>query len=91
LPGIEASAGRPLEQWIAAPRGTREAADVRLDCQFVINTPAHRSLGETQHVDKRDTILAMLLYFRDPADRSLGGISRSMPGSGRRASCRPSA
>ena len=74
LPGIEASAGRPLEQWIAAPRGTRDVADVRLDCQFVINTPARRASSvKTQHVDKRNTILAMLFYFRDPADRSEGG------------------
>lgn len=74
LPGIEARAGRPLEQWNAAPRATGEGADVRLDCQFVINTPSRRiSSVKTQHVDKRTTILAMLFYFRDPADRAEGG------------------
>src|SRR5581483_2211402 len=39
LPGLEANAGRPMEEWTAAPRGTRDEADVRLECQFVINTP----------------------------------------------------
>jgi hypothetical protein len=74
LPGIEARAGRPLEQWAAAPRGTGEAADVRLDCQFVINTPTRlASSVKTQHVDKRNTILALLFYFRDPADQAEGG------------------
>ena len=74
LPGLEANAGRPMEEWTAAPRGTRDEADVRLECQFVINTPArHASSVKTQHVDKRNTILALLLYFRDPADHAGGG------------------
>jgi hypothetical protein len=74
LPGLEARAGRPLEEWKAAPRAVGDTADVRLECQFVINTPSHRvSSVKTQHVDKRNTILAMLLYFRDPEDRSEGG------------------
>jgi hypothetical protein len=74
FPGIEDRAGRPLEDWRAGPRGLGDDGEIRLDCQFVINTPARRpSSVKTQHVDKRTTILSMLLYFRDPEDRSEGG------------------
>jgi len=74
LPGIEARARKPLAEWKAAPRAMAEGADVRLDCQFAINTPSRRTSSvKTQHVDKRNTILAMLFYFRDPADRTQGG------------------
>jgi hypothetical protein len=74
FPGIESQAGRPLEDWRAGPRGLEDDGEIRLDCQFVINTPARRpSSVKTQHVDKRTTIFSMLLYFRDPEDRSTGG------------------
>jgi hypothetical protein len=74
FPGIEERAGRALEDWDAGARGIKDDGDVRLDCQFVINTPAKTpSSVKTPHVDKRDTILSMLFYFRDPDDRSEGG------------------
>jgi hypothetical protein len=74
FPGIEQRAGRALEEWDAGARGIKDGGDVRLDCQFVINTPAKKpSSVKTPHVDKRDTILSMLFYFRDPEDRSEGG------------------
>lgn len=74
FPGIEDQAGRPLEEWRAGPRGLADDGEIRLDCQFVINTPSTRpSSVKTQHVDKRTTILSMLLYLRDPRDRAEGG------------------
>jgi hypothetical protein len=74
FPWIEDRAGRPLEDWRAAPRGLKNDSDIRLDCQFVINTPSNRQKSvKTQHVDRRTTILSMLYYFRDPEDRSEGG------------------
>jgi hypothetical protein len=74
FPAIEAQAGKPLADWQAGPRGIGEGGDIRLDCQFVINTPARRTSSvKTQHVDKRTTILSMLLYLRDPEDDAAGG------------------
>jgi hypothetical protein len=84
-PDLERKAGKRLEDWRAGPRrskGDRDGLDVRLDCQFVINTPwPEDDAGEgasppsvkTPHVDKRDTILSALLYFRDPDDDRPGG------------------
>jgi hypothetical protein len=77
FPDIEARAGRPLNEWIAGSRRVRtarDALDLRLDCQFVINTPAKQASSvKTQHVDKLTTIIAMLYYFRDPGDLADGG------------------
>ncbi|HVM84123.1 MAG TPA: 2OG-Fe(II) oxygenase [Candidatus Binatia bacterium] len=78
FPGMEQQAGRPMEQWKAGARRDRKEKDdldLRLDCQFVINTPARQLTAsvKTQHVDKLTTILSMLYYFRDPEDRSEGG------------------
>ena len=84
-PDLERKAGKNLEAWRAGPRrgkDDRDGLDVRLDCQFVINTPwPADGAGEgvnppsvkTPHVDKRDTILSALLYFRDPEDDRPGG------------------
>jgi hypothetical protein len=82
-PDLERMAGKELEAWRAGPRGAPGDLDVRLDCQFVINTPwpagkaakatwPQRSV-KTAHVDKRDTVFSALLYFRDPGDRGSGG------------------
>jgi len=82
-PDLERTAGKELEAWRAGPRGASGDFDVQLDCQFVVNTPwpagraakaGHpKSSVKTAHVDKRDTILSALLYFRDPKDMGVGG------------------
>jgi hypothetical protein len=82
-PDLGGKAGKELEAWRAGPRGAAGDFDVQLDCQFVVNTPwpagaglkaRHRRLSvKTAHVDKRDTILSALLYFRDPNDMGTGG------------------
>lgn len=82
-PNLERMAGKELEAWRAGPRGAPGDFDVRLDCQFVVNTPwpvgksttttwPQRSV-KTAHVDKRDTLLSALLYFRAPDDAGKGG------------------
>lgn len=76
-PHLERKAGRKLEAWRAGPRGAAGDLDVRLDCQFVINTPWFATdqppSVKTPHVDKHDTIFSALFYFRDPADEGQGG------------------
>lgn len=73
-PELEATVGRPLEEWRTGLRRIEDDADVRLDCQFVINTPSDTASSvKTAHVDKSNTIVSMLWYFRDPADFSAGG------------------
>ena len=74
FPSLEAQIGRGFEDWRVARRGSSEEADVRLDCQFVANTPVTtRSSVKTPHVDKYDKILSALFYMRDPHDRTEGG------------------
>jgi 2OG-Fe(II) oxygenase superfamily len=82
-PDLECKAGKQLEDWRAGPRRSEgevseDGLDVRLDCQFVINTPwptegAEPPPVKTPHIDKRNTILSALLYFRDPEDDGQGG------------------
>jgi hypothetical protein len=82
-PDLERQAGKELEVWRAGPRGASGDFDVQLDCQFVVNTPwpvemaakaSRRQFSvKTAHVDKRDTVLSALLYFRDPNDMGAGG------------------
>ena len=56
------------------PRGYAGEADVRLDCQFVMNTPVKRkSSVKTAHIDLCDKIFSALYYMRDPRDQSQGG------------------
>lgn len=74
LPRLEERVGRAYEDWRVAPRGYVGEADVRLDCQFVMNTPVtRRSSVKTPHIDLCDKIFSALFYMRDPADRSGGG------------------
>ncbi|HVJ42438.1 MAG TPA: hypothetical protein VM639_13125 [Dongiaceae bacterium] len=73
-PQIEQRFGRPLEDLRVGVRGSGEAADVRLDCQFVMNTPGtERGSVKTPHVDKRQTLFSSLFYLRDAADETEGG------------------
>lgn len=73
-PQIEQRFGRPLEELRVGLRGRDESADIRLDCQFVMNTPGtERSSVKTPHVDKRQTIFSGLFYLRDAADETQGG------------------
>jgi hypothetical protein len=74
FPRLEERAGRRLEDFRVGVRGAEPEADLRLECQFVINTPGTRTSSvKTPHVDKRQTLFAALYYFRDPDDRSEGG------------------
>lgn len=73
-PGLETRIGRRFEDWRVACRGTDADADVRLDCQFVMNTPVTtRSSVKTPHVDKCDKIFSALFYMRPPDDPTAGG------------------
>jgi hypothetical protein len=74
FPGLEERIGRSYEDWRVVPRGYAGDADVRLDCQFVMNTPVtHKSSVKTAHIDLCDKIFSALFYMRDPRDHSEGG------------------
>lgn len=74
FPGLEERVGRRFEDWRVKPRGFGGEADVRLDCQFVMNTPVTSVTSvKTAHVDLCDKIFTALLYLRDPADQAAGG------------------
>lgn len=74
FPALEEQIGRRFEDWRVTRRGTGEDADVRLDCQFVLNTPVTtRSSVKTPHVDKYDKIFSALFYMRPPDDPTVGG------------------
>jgi hypothetical protein len=74
FPELEERVGRAYEDWRVVPRGYAGDADVRLDCQFVMNTPVKRkSSVKTAHVDLCDKIFSALFYMRDPRDTSQGG------------------
>jgi hypothetical protein len=74
IPGLEERMGRAFADWRVVRRGSEGPADVRLDCQFVMNTPVARASSvKTPHIDQRDKIFSGLLYFRDPRDESTGG------------------
>jgi hypothetical protein len=74
FPEMEATIGRAYEDWRVMPRGYAGEADVRLDCQFVMNTPVtHKSSVKTAHIDLCDKIFSALFYMRDPRDDSQGG------------------
>jgi hypothetical protein len=74
FPELEERVGRAYEDWRVVPRGYAGDADVRLDCQFVMNTPVKRkSSVKTAHVDLCDKIFSALFYMRDPRDNSQGG------------------
>lgn len=74
FPDLEERVGRAYEDWRVAPRGYAGDADVRLECQFVMNTPVtHKSSVKTAHVDLCDKIFSGLFYLRDPRDQSRGG------------------
>jgi len=74
FPGLEDRVGRAFEDWRVVPRGYAGEAEVRLDCQFVMNTPVKRkSSVKTAHIDLCDKIFSALFYMRDPRDLSEGG------------------
>ena len=74
FPGLEDRVGRAYEDWRVVPRGYAGEAEVRLDCQFVMNTPVKRkSSVKTAHIDLCDKIFSALYYMRDPRDHSEGG------------------
>ena len=74
FPHLEERVGRRFEDWRAVPRGYSGDAEVRLDCQFVMNTPVVAvSSVKTPHVDLCDKILSSLYYFRSSQDKVSGG------------------
>ena len=74
FPGLEMRMGRRFEDWRVIPRGFSGEAEIRLDCQFVMNTlVTHASSVKTPHVDLCDKIFSGLFYFRDPGDKVSGG------------------
>ncbi len=74
FPDLEAKVGRDFADWRILPRGFPGTADLRLDCQFVMNTPVTEMVSvKTAHVDLCDKIFTALLYFRDLEDRAEGG------------------
>jgi hypothetical protein len=74
FPGLEMRLGRRFEDWRVIPRGFSGEAEIRLDCQFVMNTPVTRvSSVKNPHVDLCDKIFSGLFYFRDLTDTSDGG------------------
>ncbi len=74
FPGLEERVGRAYEDWRVVPRGFAGDADVRLDCQFVMNTPVTQASSvKTPHIDLCDKIFSSLLYFRSPDDLVSGG------------------
>ena len=73
-PGLEQRVGKPLQDFTVGRRGEKSPADIRLECQFVINTPLrHASSVKTPHVDKRETLFAGLFYMRSADDGTPGG------------------
>jgi len=74
FPGLEERVGRRYEDWRVIPRGFAGDADIRLDCQFVMNTPVTQvSSVKTAHIDLCDKIFSALFYFRDAGDTTSGG------------------
>jgi len=74
FPDLEERVGRLYEDWRVIPRGYSGEADIRLDCQFVMNTPVKQfSSVKAPHVDLRDKIFSSLYYFRTEEDRTNGG------------------
>ncbi len=72
-PALEDTIGRPLGAMSTGVR-YRSDCDISLDCQIGMNTPAEsRSSVRRVHVDAREELFAILLYFRDPADDTEGG------------------
>jgi len=74
FPDLEERVGRAYADWRVVPRGVEGPAEVRLDCQFVMNTPVVTpSSVKPPHVDLGDKIFSAMLYFREPTDTSTGG------------------
>lgn len=75
-PGLERALGKRLEACHASVRqSTSEpAAEISIDCQIGINTPASTPSSVIGvHVDDPTEIVAMLLYFRRNEDDASGG------------------
>jgi len=73
-PGLERRVGKPLKDFTVGRRGDTGPADIRLECQFVVNTPLRESSSvKTPHVDKRETLFAGLFYMRPSGDDTIGG------------------
>lgn len=82
FPGVNIRFGKPLHELMTGVRypGRRSndqnlTSDLRLDCQFVINSPVQQvSSVEKIHVDLPEKLFAALLYFRDPSDGAGGDL-----------------
>jgi hypothetical protein len=81
FPDLEARFGKPLDQLTVGLRRRGLAktpenleADVQMDVQFGVNSPAREASSvRGPHVDKPEKLYAALLYFRHPDDVASGG------------------
>jgi hypothetical protein len=80
-PSLERRLRKPLDQFTVGQRTTQKSSDpaakahdVKMDCQFVVNSPVRspRSV-RGPHIDSQFKLFAALLYFRVPGDSSTGG------------------
>ncbi len=75
-PGLEALAGRSLEDFRVAVREKDRAfsEEISLDCQFGVNSPVvRRSSVRSPHLDHPTKLFNALLYCRAPQDDTPGG------------------
>jgi len=74
-PDIESRVGKPIDEWTAGRRYMSSGADVLLDFQIGINTPATMP-GKVSipHIDNPRELIAMLLYQKDPGDEQGGDL-----------------
>ena len=78
---VDAVFGRPAEAAVTAMRmpgrdgnPANQEADLTLECQFVINTPATQSSSvRGPHIDNPSKLFAALLYCRSEDDETDGG------------------
>lgn len=80
-PDLERHFGKPLTDFSVGQRTKRKsgdpeakAHDMKMDCQFVVNSPVRVSRSvRGPHVDSQFKLFAALLYFRREDDDSEGG------------------
>ena len=73
-PNIDRIIGKPIEEATVGMRRGGATEDIRLDCQFGINSPViEQSRVRGVHLDNQRKLFNALLYMRLPEDDSSGG------------------
>jgi hypothetical protein len=73
-PDFEQRMGKKFEQMTVGPRASDATWDIRLDCQFGVNTPVTTpSSVRGPHIDANTKLFNALLYLRPDGDDSTGG------------------